>query len=387
MIALLFGTVLPWLLIGVGTWLGSQLVRQNGRILWRLESIDRRLARRAATKRRAPRNAPGGLPLGSPAPDFELPDLTGARRKLSDFRGKNLLLVFFNPQCGFCTRMAGDLAALPPSSKHGGVGGGGEWSVPIIVTTGGADENRKFFEQHGIRCVVLLQEQMQVASQYRAGGTPMGYRIDAAGNIASELAVGAEPLLQLATSVAHPQNQASARSNGSVPHGKHSDPSLAKSKLNRNGLKAGTPAPDFRLPRLEGGELSLATFRGRRVLLVFSDPDCGPCDDLAPHLQELHEERRDVQVLVVSRRDVEATRAKAEKLALTYPIVMQKQWEISLKYAMFATPIGYLIDEQGTIARDVSIGVEPILALADEPAQESDDDESLLAGKEPTWAI
>ena len=63
----------------------------------------------------------------------------------------------------------------------------------------------------------------------------------------------------------------------------------------------------------------------------------------------LHLERPDLRVLVISRRDAEATRAKAESLGLTYPIVMQKQWELSLKYGMFATPIGYLIDEQGVL--------------------------------------
>src|SRR5580765_6765796 len=41
MIAIVFGAVLPWLLIAVGTWLGYQLVRQNGRILLRLESIEK----------------------------------------------------------------------------------------------------------------------------------------------------------------------------------------------------------------------------------------------------------------------------------------------------------------------------------------------------------
>ena len=30
---------------------------------------------------------------------------------------------------------------------------------------------------------------------------------------------------------------------------------------------------------------------------------------------------------------------------------MQKQWEISLKYGMFATPIGYLIDERGIVVQ------------------------------------
>jgi peroxiredoxin len=163
--------------------------------------------------------------------------------------------------------------------------------------------------------------------------------------------------------------------------------SLARIRLNRGGLKAGAPAPDFRLPRIDGGDLSLADLRGGRVLLVFSDPDCGPCDKLAPRLQQVHLQRPDLQVLVLSRRDVEATRVKAAGLGLSFPIVLQRQWEISLLYAMFATPIGYLIDEQGILVSDVAVGVGPILALADEPFPESGDDaESSLGGKEHAWA-
>jgi peroxiredoxin len=164
------------------------------------------------------------------------------------------------------------------------------------------------------------------------------------------------------------------------------DPSLARSRLNRNGLKAGTAAPEFRLPRIDQGELSLAEFRGGRVLLVFSDPDCGPCDELAPRLQEIHEQRSDLQVLVVGRRDPEANRAKAAALGLTYPIALQRQWEISLLYAKFATPIGYLIDERGILASDVAVGVEPILALAGEPGPESSVAESPRRGKERVLA-
>jgi hypothetical protein len=120
---------------------------------------------------------------------------------------------------------------------------------------------------------------------------------------------------------------------------------------------------------------------------VFSDPDCGPCEELAPRLQEIHEKRRDLQVLVVGRRDAEANRAKAAALGLSYPIVLQKQWEISLLYAKFATPIGYLIDEQGILLSDVAVGVEPILALAGEGRDESCAGESFLPVKEPALAI
>jgi peroxiredoxin len=204
---------------------------------------------------------------------------------------------------------------------------------------------------------------------YGAQGTPMGYRIDAGGRIASELAVGAESLLKLADLKYAPPAAVSVKQNGSIHEGKgkEPDPSLARSKLNRSGLKAGAVAPDFSLPRIDGGEVSLADLRGRRVLLVFSDPNCGPCDDLAPRLQELHEERPDLTVLVISRRDADATRAKADALGLGYTIVMQQQWETSLKYGMFATPIGYLIDEQGVVVNDVAVGIGPILALAERP--------------------
>lgn len=354
--ALFLGTVLPWLLIAVGSWLGYQLVRQNGRILLRLEAIEGQLRPRVEVK--PPK--PGGLSRGAAAPEFALPDLGGKRRTLSDFRGKELLLIFFNPQCGYCSNMAEELASLPLNGAKGR-------PIPLVVSTGDIKENRRLVEHYGIRCVVLLQQQMEVAHQFRAQGTPMGYRIDSQGRIASELAVGAEPLLTLAHLNESELRQTAGTGNGTAAHPKHPDPSLAHSRLNRNGLKAGTIAPDFRLPRIDEGELSLAELRGCCVLLVFSDPNCGPCDELAPKLEELHQNRPDLQILMVSRRDAEAARAKAASLGLTFPIVMQNQWEISLKYAMFATPTGYLIDKQGLILRDVAVGVGPILALAEEP--------------------
>ena len=355
--ALTIAAIFPWLLIAIGAWVAYQLVRQNGRILLRLEAIEKRLGKHPAEDSRKAT----GLPIGTPAPEFELSDLAGRRRKLSEFRGQDVLLIFFGPKCGFCTRMAANLAALPAD-------GAGGRPVPIVVTNGDADENRKLVGQFGLRCVVLLQEQTEVATQYRAHGTPIGYRIDAEGRIASELAVGAEPLLKLAEVKAPPRPAPSGNGIGPVPKGKTPHPSLARSRLNRSGLKAGAVAPEFKLPLVGGGELALADLRGKRVLLAFSDPNCGPCDELAPSLQELHLTRPDLQVVVISRRDAQATRTKARSLGLTFPIVMQRQWEVSLQYGMFATPIGYVIDERGIVEKDVAVGVEPILALAAEAA-------------------
>ena len=139
--------------------------------------------------------------------------------------------------------------------------------------------------------------------------------------------------------------------------------SLARSKLARNGLKAGTPAPNFRLPQLNGEELALEELRGKQVLLVFSDPHCGPCNALAPGLEKFHREQPRVKVVMISRGEPKENRAKVKEHGFTFPVVLQQRWEISRRYAMFATPIAYLIDESGVIAHDVAVGVEPIQTL------------------------
>jgi peroxiredoxin len=170
------------------------------------------------------------------------------------------------------------------------------------------------------------------------------------------------------------------------PENRFSNGSLAKSKIKRDGLKAGTPAPDFRLPRLDGrGELSLSDFRGRRVLLVFSSPQCGPCNALAPELEKFYranrarqqtanplsstgeegrgEETASIEVVMISKGEPKENRAKVKEHGLTFPIVLQQQWEVSRRYAMFATPIAYLIDEQGVIVHDVAVGSDAIQIL------------------------
>jgi peroxiredoxin len=347
---ILVGIVLPWLIVALGCWLGYQLLRQNGRILRRLETLEQRRAPVGTPSQAAP-DAPPGLPLGSAAPDFALPDLSGTRKALSDFRGKRLLLVFFNPRCGFCARMAPDLAALRTDGAEGR-------PLPLVVSTGDSEANRTLVAAHGLRCPVLLDASpMEVASQYQAHGTPIGYLVDEEGKIASELAIGADALLALAEKGA----AGAVSANGHKEH--KGNRSLADSKLNRNGLPAGTPAPGFLLPALEGGALSLEQFRGRPVLLVFSDPQCGPCSQLMPHLEQFHRRTGEVQVLMISRGEPEANRAKAAEHGLTFPILLQKQWEISRAYGMFATPIAYLLDEEGETIADVAVGVEAILTL------------------------
>ena len=388
-----FGIAVTWLAILVVGWLGWQLLRQNGRILLRLDDLEKRLNELEF----GGADEPEGLPLGSDPPEFELPDLAGEPRKLAQYRGQPLLLIFFNPACGYCRDLAPKLATLTrPAdtlSHPMGEGGGTGRPLPIIISTGETEKNREFFAEHKIVCPVLLQKGMEVAAAYQANGTPSGYLISSEGKIASELAVGADALLALANECRSSRRE-EAQSSVSPPSVINSHPgdpslvtssatsrfsnrSLARSKIKRDGLKAGTQAPSFRLPRLDGSELALEDLRGKRVLLVFSSPHCGPCDTLAPRLDKFHREHPELELLMISRGEPKENRAKVKEHGLKFPVVLQQQWEISRRYAMFATPSAYFINEAGVIAHEVAVGADAILELmvgADRVARERQPD-------------
>jgi len=73
-------------------------------------------------------------------------------------------------------------------------------------------------------------------------------------------------------------------------------------------------------------------------------------------------EHSGLQVLLVSRGDVDANRAKAR--SFPFPVAIQDGWQLSREFGIFATPVAFLIDESGIVAEPVAIGAEPILALA-----------------------
>lgn len=119
-------------------------------------------------------------------------------------------------------------------------------------------------------------------------------------------------------------------------------------RLGRGGLKLGKKAPDFTLPCVAGGEVSLHDFAGRRVFLVFTQSGCKPCHRVVPELNKL-QRGGDVQVLVVNNGELEATRQWAGEAGVCFPVLVQQQFSISKRYEMYATPFAFLIDERSVI--------------------------------------
>jgi peroxiredoxin len=372
MTALSVFMVLAWVVTLLAAWIGYQMVRNNGQLFEGLALTERTLAE-VEEKVEKDRRQAEGLPAGEQAPTFELPDLNGRRVSLEGLRGRRVLLVFFSAECGYCKELAPELARLPWDGREG-------YPQPVVVTTGGVEANRALVAEHGIRCPVLLQEQTEVATRYRTPGTPVGYLVDESGVIAGPMVAGGPGILALAQA----SNSAGPNTflNGASVNGNGADSAAASAAITvangqagdglghrrGGGLEPGTVAPRFTLPRLDGGRLSLDDYRGRPLLLVFSDPQCGACNVIMPKLEEVHGHAPDLSIVMVSRGEPDANREKVAELGLTFPVVLQRRWDLSRQYRKFATPVAYLIDGNGLIASKAVVG-GALLALALEAAQ------------------
>jgi methylamine dehydrogenase accessory protein MauD len=124
---------------------------------------------------------------------------------------------------------------------------------------------------------------------------------------------------------------------------------ITPTRVGRGGLKPGKTAPDFSLPDVAGGEVSLHDFAGRRVFLVFTQSGCKPCHRILPELNKLQRGGA-AQVLVVNNGEPEATRQWAGEAHAAFPVLVQQQFAVSKRYEMYATPFAFLIDERSVIA-------------------------------------
>src|SRR5262245_16542025 len=88
-------------LITVGGWLLLHLLRQNGRLMIRMDALEQTLEAGGAIPVPA---AHVGFPLGAPAPNFQLPGLDGGALSLETLRTAHqpVMLIFSDPNCGPC---------------------------------------------------------------------------------------------------------------------------------------------------------------------------------------------------------------------------------------------------------------------------------------------
>lgn len=123
----------------------------------------------------------------------------------------------------------------------------------------------------------------------------------------------------------------------------------------RDGLPLLALSPRWHGRDHRGNDISSDMFSGRPLLLVFADPNCGPCQTLMPDLHDFATAHADdVGVVVAASADERANRQMAERYFLDVPVVGQENRVLADRFRVTVTPFMFLIDDEGRI-RDKGI--------------------------------
>lgn len=133
--------------------------------------------------------------VGKPAPDFALKDLDGKEVRLSSFKGKTVVLEWFNPGCPFvkAAHLKGSLKDAAKRQTKNGV-------VWLAINSGapgkqgvGVEANRDGAKTFAMENPILLDEAGAVGKTYGATNTPHVMVVDGQGTLVYRGAVDNSP--------------------------------------------------------------------------------------------------------------------------------------------------------------------------------------------------
>ena len=135
--------------------------------------------------------------VGQPAPDFTLTDATGKPVRLSDFKGKHVVLEWTNPGCPF-VRKHYDSGNMPATQKDA-TGKNVVW-LSINSTEKASSDYLEparlsawLAERKAVPTAVLMDEEGTVGKSYGARTTPHMYIVDAKGTLVYAGAIDSIP--------------------------------------------------------------------------------------------------------------------------------------------------------------------------------------------------
>lgn len=142
-------------------------------------------------------------------------------------------------------------------------------------------------------------------------------------------------------------------------------------RIGRDGLRPGSKAPDFDLENLNGRRTTLGEFKGRDVLLVFTQDGCGPCHHLIQELKQV--ERGGLKILVINHGDRNSCKEIASlSSGIDAEFLIQSEIGLWKKYEAMATPFLFLIDSAGNVcSRGIAHSRQQIQFILDGEGQKA----------------
>ncbi|MFY9555702.1 MAG: MauE/DoxX family redox-associated membrane protein [Blastocatellia bacterium] len=151
----------------------------------------RATAGNGARSHHGPQISEGKSPLrvGDPSPDFSIVDLQGEAVGTKDFRGRDTLLLFWDPGCPHCRAMSEDVTRWEKKPPKG---------APRLVFVASGDPERIEEASRNFSARFLHDREFKVGQLFGTSLTPSAVLIDRDGRIASIVAVGLPNVLALA---------------------------------------------------------------------------------------------------------------------------------------------------------------------------------------------
>lgn len=119
-----------------------------------------------------------GIQKGNEAPDFDLATINGEQTKLSNYRGKKVILNFWASWCPPCKAEMPNIEKFYKENKDQDV-------IVLAVNLTTAEKNKndvqQFIKDQGLTFPVLLDEQGKVGNMYQTFTIPTSYIINTKG--------------------------------------------------------------------------------------------------------------------------------------------------------------------------------------------------------------
>ncbi len=117
------------------------------------------------------------------------------------------------------------------------------------------------------------------------------------------------------------------------------------------GVKYDTAA-DFTLKDLNGADVALGSFKGKKVLLVFGATWCQYCVREVEDLKAFYNRHKDKDVKLIYI-DIQESLAKVsgfvKKHNIGYTVVIDTDGSVANKYGIYGIPTNILVDQTGAV--------------------------------------
>lgn len=345
--------------------------------------------------------------IGAQMPDFTQPDTEGRPVKLSDFKGKYVLVDFWASWCHPCRAENPNVLKAYGEYKDKG------FTVLGISLDDKAERWKKAIEEDQMPWTQLSDLKgfkNEVSSYYGINAIPSTLLIDPTGKIIAKDLRGkalhrklkaifgdgtdAKRLNDSISKLKRPERlkwiEGYADKNPGSPSGPYflseflkfdyqttigqqeailnkftglakNTPeyvSMAKALENKKKLLPGNIAPDFTLLQPDGRPLTLSAMRGKYVLIDFWASWCVPCRKAIPHLKEVYAKYKDkgFEILSLSSdQNQEAWRKAMDQEQMPWPQVCDdfpeqfKPSRVGSTYQNVFLPFYVLVDKEGKI--------------------------------------